>query len=310
MIPTSHLTAHEMSQNSLDSLQDAETNQLNGTTHPVCPQVEVTYYTDPICSWSWAMEPQWRRLRYEFGDQLTWRYSMGGMIPNWQQFSDPINDISRPVQMGPLWIQLRHLTGMPIDERIWVEDPPSSSYPACIAVKAAERQGPNFGEAYLRRLREAVMLERRNIARRDVLLALAEELAETSNFDFDQFQYDLDSQDVVESFREDIKDGRYQSISRFPTLIVRPMTGRAILLVGYRPYQVLCDAIAHVAPESTPIRSATDVIAYASYWGRITAREVAQALDLKLQAAKKMLEDAVTDGTLIKDGKIYLSRAI
>ena len=35
-------------------------------------------------------------------------------------------------------MQTRHVSGMPIDDRIWLEDPPSSSYLACLAVKAAE----------------------------------------------------------------------------------------------------------------------------------------------------------------------------
>jgi hypothetical protein len=25
----------------------------------------IEYFTDPLCSWSWAFEAQWRRLRYE-----------------------------------------------------------------------------------------------------------------------------------------------------------------------------------------------------------------------------------------------------
>lgn len=269
------------------------------------PLVEVTYYTDPLCSWSWAFEPQWRRLRYEFGDRLAWRYSMGGLIPDWQRFSDPINDINRPAQMAPQWVQIRYLCGMPIEEKIWLEDPPTSSYPACIAVKAAEKQGLSVAEAYLRRLREAVMLERRNIARREELIALAAELVELG-LDFQQFQEDLDSQDTLNAFREDIKDARYRGIGRFPALILRPMTGRAVLLVGYRPYQELRKALAHVSPQSHPVRSATDSISYASYWGRITAPEVAEALQLRIEAATEVLDNAVAEGMLTKGNQVYL----
>ena len=269
------------------------------------PLVEVTYYTDPLCSWSWAFEPQWRRLRYEFGDRMTWHYSMAGLIPDWQSFSDPLNDISRPAQMGPQWVQIRHLCGMPIEERIWLEDPPSSSYPACIAVKAAEKQGFSLGELYLRRLREAVMLEGRNIARRDVLLWLTKEVVGLG-LDLQQFQQDLDNQEVLNSFREDLKDGRYRGVTRFPALILRPITGRAVLLVGYRPYQELRKALAHVSPQCHPIRSATDIVAYAAYWGRITAREAAEALNCKIEAATGVLESAVLDGRLIKSDRVYI----
>src|SRR3546814_17149873 len=47
------------------------------------PGAEIVYFTDPLCSWSWALEPQWRRLLFTFGDRLYWRYRMGGMIPDW-----------------------------------------------------------------------------------------------------------------------------------------------------------------------------------------------------------------------------------
>src|SRR6185312_7774677 len=114
---------------------------------------------------------------------------------DWQSYCDPINSVSRPLQMAPLWFQVRRVSGMPIDEQIWLEDPPQSSYPACIAFKAAARQGPQYAEGYLRRMREGVMLERRNISRREVLMRIAEELAHDTvyhaGFDLEHFRQDL-----------------------------------------------------------------------------------------------------------------------
>src|SRR5947209_18180460 len=69
--------------------------------------VFVEYYTDPLCSWSWAFEAQWRRLRYECAGRLSWCYRMGGLIADWQSYEDPLNDISSPAQMGPQWFQDR-----------------------------------------------------------------------------------------------------------------------------------------------------------------------------------------------------------
>ena len=40
--------------------------------------VGVTYYTDPGCSWAWGTEPKVRKLAWEFGERLAWRYVMGG----------------------------------------------------------------------------------------------------------------------------------------------------------------------------------------------------------------------------------------
>jgi len=276
----------------------------NGTVStPTPPQVEIVYYTDPLCSWSWAFEPHWRRLRYEFADQISRRMVMGGLIANWQQFADPLNDISRPAQMGPAWLQVEQISGMPVAAGIWSVDPPASSYPACIAVKAAEQQGQTIGAMYLRRLREAVMLEQRNIARSEVLPALAEELS--AHLDFAQFQHDLNSAPVLEAFREDLKDARYRDIGRFPTLIMRHATGPAVIVVGYRPYPALRAALAQIAPDLAPTQLVSDLTAYVAFWQRVTAGEIAVAYDLDLAAATRMLDEAVTRGMLNRDGQLY-----
>ena len=273
------------------------------------PDIEATYFTDPLCSWSWAFEAVWRRLRYELADRLSWRYALGGMIPDWQTFNDPLHSVHRPAQMGPSWYEVRHLTGMPIDEMIWLQDPPASSYPACVAVKAAARQGKAIEEAYLRRLREAVMLERRNVARREVLVELFDELPGELPDDpppaGDRFRRDLVGKEALEAFREDLKDAGYREIGRFPALVLRGGNGRAVLVVGYRPYPVFREALAAVAPDLEPARTATDPVAYALHWGSITAAEVAAAVERPAGEVAQALDAAVTAGRLALAGRTY-----
>jgi predicted DsbA family dithiol-disulfide isomerase len=270
--------------------------------------LHITYFTDPLCSWSWAFEPQWRRLRVECGDQLTWRYHMAGMISDWQQYSDPLNDVSRPVQMGPQWYQVRTFSGMPLEERLWYEDPPASSYPGCIAVKAAERQGPVAGERYLRLLREAVMLRRRNIARREVRVAIAEELAVLlPGFDAGRFAADLDNAAVLQAFREDIKDVRYRNINRFPTLILQPPAGQAIMLVGYRPYDALRTALTTVVPSLILTPTTGTVEDYLRTWGSAAAQEIAEMYGMAREAALAALEAMVAAGSAERQGELYVA---
>lgn len=274
------------------------------------PFVFIEYYTDPLCSWSWAFEAQWRRLRYEYANSLGWRYRMGGLIPDWQSYDDPFNDIRSPAQMGPQWFQVRELSGMPLDERIWREDPPASSYPACVAIKAAERQGQSAAEAYLRRLREAVMLERRNIARQDILLAVAQETARASSgdtpFDFDRFRDDLHAPATIDAFRQDLRDAAYYDIGRFPTLILRHSDGRGIILVGYRPYDALQTALEHLAPDlprrpALPAEALT--IDYVNYWNHVLSRELTEVLGNmgnmgNTEHTATLLETAVAEGLI------------
>jgi predicted DsbA family dithiol-disulfide isomerase len=216
--------------------------------------VDVVYYTDPLCCWSWALEPQWRRLRAEFGAALAWRYRMAGMIADWGSYSDPVNAVSRPLQMGPIWREAQQRSGVALDDRIWAEDPPASSYPACIAVKAAELQSAAAADLYLGRLRVAVMAQRRNIARPEVLLEVADETAAAApgRLDAERLRHDLAGAAARDALRNDIKEARYRGIGRFPTLTLRAANGTGVMIVGYRPYEVLCAALARIAPELQP----------------------------------------------------------
>jgi predicted DsbA family dithiol-disulfide isomerase len=237
---------------------------------------------------------------------------MGGLIADWRSYDDPLNDIRSPSQMGPQWFQVHEMSGMPLDDHLWQIDPPTSSYPACIAVKAAERQGPTAVEAYLRRLREAVMMERRNIARRDILLAVAQKTATDDLLDLDRFCADLDATEPMDSFRQDLRDAAYYGIGRFPTLILHRYDGRGIVLIGYRPYDALRAAIEHLVPDiiRTPTMSPEELaVAYVTRWRRVVARELMEVLDYdNLDQVQVMLQSLVANGSLtLADGvPIYM----
>jgi len=250
--------------------------------------VEIVYYTDPLCCWSWALEPQWRLLQFAYAGKLAWRYRMGGMIEAWGSYGDPVNAVYRPGQMGPLWMQAQHISGMPIDTRIWMEDRPSSSWPACIAVKAAELQSPRAADLYLRRLREAVMLERRNIARREVLIELAEECADRHPglFDAGRLEADLGETAAREAFRDDVKEARYRRIGRFPTLVVRRPRTSGTVLVGWRPFEALRSAVIETAPELGPGRETPDEDRYRAFWPAAIQRELDEALQMPAHAGR------------------------
>ena len=240
-------------------------------------RVEITFYTDPLCCWSWAFEPQWRRLQYEFQDKILYRYVMTGLLPGWKAYNDPLYSVSRPMQMGPVWHEASQQSGMKIYDKIWVEDPPASSYPACIAVKCAELQSQIAGVKYLRSVREAVMLQGKNIARQAVLTGIAQHLANNYRdlIDMDRFLYDLTGSDNgIEAFRKDLNEVQGRNITRFPTLIMRSINKPAIMITGYRPYPVLIDAIKQVAQTTESLQKPLSKEAYIKYWGNITEREI------------------------------------
>src|SRR3954469_12251194 len=99
--------------------------------------VTVRSITDPADAWSWNSEPAVRRLMVEFGDGLDWRFVMGGLAREYANGERP--------KLMEQWLEAADRGGMPIDPRIWTEGPLESSYPACMAVKAAAEQAPDGG---------------------------------------------------------------------------------------------------------------------------------------------------------------------
>jgi protein-disulfide isomerase-like protein with CxxC motif len=220
-------------------------NRKNSSPVTTAGGVEVTFYTDPLCCWSWAMGPAWEQLRSEGEEGMKIQYKMGGLLPSWRHFEDTRHAISRPSQMGPEWMYAASISGVPINSHIWVTDPPASSYPACIAVKCAQLQSEDFVEAFLHLLRNAVMREGKNIAKIGVVLDTARLFHERfSQFDLLRFTDDLMGEAGNEAFRKDLLEAKYLGIKLFPTLVIKRSDRPAVMLTGYQTYESLKSGIA------------------------------------------------------------------
>lgn len=220
--------------------------------------IEVTIYTDPLCCWSWAFEPQLQQLKSKLTGRATWQYRMAGLLPSWNNFHDEVNSVTRPVQMGPIWMHAGQIANMPINHQVWMKDPPASSYPACVAVKCAQLQSAASGEVMLQLLREACMTEGKNIARQAVLFNVAEKLASMNpSFNLNQFKDDYLNDKGLEAFRADLDLVRYYNINRFPTLIIKAGK-KSIIISGYRHSTDVIKAIETIAPGTTlPLANGT-----------------------------------------------------
>ena len=144
---------------------------------------------------SWGNEPSVRRLTVEFGDSLDWRVVMGGLARDYKGH-----------EKGALvrWVEEAAEIEMPMDPLLWKESPISSTYPACIAVKAAGEQGADAERRYLRVLREGLMCFRRKL---DSLEPFVEE-ARRARLDVERFRVDAASHAMVEAFGADLELAR------------------------------------------------------------------------------------------------------
>jgi predicted DsbA family dithiol-disulfide isomerase len=198
--------------------------------------VHTQYYTDPACPWSWALEPALRRLVQELGASLEITYVMSGMR---RELEDPGRLAFEALEAG-------EQSGMPVDARIWLQDPPASSHPACIAVKAAAEQGR--AGAYLRRLREGFFCRRRKLETAD---ALTDEARAVAGLDLERFAIDLRSHATLEAFGADLE--RAESVPaehhnaasgrvKLPSFEFRATDGAVHGVYGYSDYATLAAA--------------------------------------------------------------------
>jgi putative protein-disulfide isomerase len=153
----------------------------------------VTYYTDPACPYSWAAEPALRRLQVEFAEGLAITYVMGGLA----------REFRKPLQTMRHVLDAASESGMPTDPRLWLDAPPSSSYPACQAVKAAAEQ--RLDGPYLRVVREGLMVDRLKLDSADALIDAARRVP---GMDVERFAIDLRSHAIVEAFGADLERTR------------------------------------------------------------------------------------------------------
>lgn len=142
-----------------DEIADSESKNAIRSTKK---SVKLIYYTDPICSSCWGIEPQLRKLKLEYGNAIEIEYRMGGLLPDWSYNS---GGIGKPSDVASHWDDVSVHYDMPIDGDLWLEDPLDSSYPPSIAFKAAQRQDNEKAVLFLREIREMVFLQKKNIAK-------------------------------------------------------------------------------------------------------------------------------------------------
>lgn len=204
--------------------------------------VKVIYYTDPICSSCWGIEPQLRKLKLEYGNSIEIEYRMGGLLPDWSYNS---GGISKPSDVAHHWDEVSAYYDMPIDGDVWLEDPLNSSYPPSIAFKAAQLQSNEKAILFLREIREMVFLQKKNIAKWEHI----ETAAKKVGLNVVQLKADFDGK-AKELFQEDLKLGKELGVRGFPTMFFVDEKGNKEFVYGSKPYSFFEVAVLKLAPNA------------------------------------------------------------
>ncbi|MFN5364113.1 MAG: ClpXP adapter SpxH family protein [Bacteroidota bacterium] len=273
---------------------------VNTTPKPV----RIVYFTDPICSSCWGIEPQLRKLKLEYGDDLEIEYRMGGLLPDWSYNS---GGISKPSDVAHHWDEVSVHYDMPIDGDVWLEDPLDSSYPPSIAFKAAEIQDSRKALLFMRIIREMVFLQKKNITRWEHL----EVAAVASGLDPVQMKKDMEGK-ARDLFQEDLKMGRSMGVRGFPTMFFFDAQNNRELVYGSKPYATYEAALLKLHPASVRNNYDRSSEGLFAHYSSLTAREYSELSGTPRAEAEKILQSHTERGFLdrldTKNGSLWRVR--
>lgn len=227
--------------------------------------VKVIYFTDPICSSCWGIEPQLRKMKLEYGKEIDVEYHMGGLLPDWSYNS---GGISKPSDVAHHWDEVSGYYDMPIDGDVWLQDPLDSSYPPSIAFKAAQLQSEEKAILFMRELRELVFLKRKNIAKWENMALAAEKVG----LDLKQLKSDFEGK-AKTLFEDDLKMARELGVRGFPTIFFMNNKGEKQMVYGSKPYPFYETAILTVNPKAEKSEFAKDWESLFKKYSSLTAKE-------------------------------------
>lgn len=266
--------------------------------------VKLVYFTDPICSSCWGIEPQLRKLKLEYGEEIDIEYRMGGLLPDWSYNS---GGISKPSDVAVHWDEVSGHYDMPIDGDVWLEDPLHSSYPPSIAFKAAQMQDNTKALKFLRELREMVFLKKQNITKWEYI----EAAAAAAGLNTTQLKTDYEGT-AKQHFNDDLRLAKECHVRGFPTIFFINEKGQQELVYGASPYNLYVEKI--LALHSTANKHDYDKSWEALFtaYHTLTAREYSELSSTPRAHSEAALDALVAQGHLeklpTKNGALWRKR--
>lgn len=254
--------------------------------------VKIIYFTDPICSSCWGIEPQLRKLKLEYGQLIEIDYRMGGLLPDWSYNS---GGISKPSDVAHHWDEVSVYYDMPIDGDVWLEDPLHSSYPPSIAFKAAQMQDKDKAVLFLREMREMLFLQKKNLAKWEYM-AIA---ATAVGLDTTQLKTDVEGKGK-NLFEEDLKLAKEYGVRGFPTMFFINEAGNKEIVYGSKAYPFYETALLKLYPQAVKAEYAKTPDALFTKYPSLTAKEFAELSGTPRSESENTLDALAAEGRLEK----------
>ncbi|WP_257985081.1 ClpXP adapter SpxH family protein [Bacillus sp. T33-2] len=241
--------------------------------------IEIYMFVDPLCPECWALEPIMKKLQIEYGRYFSVRHILSGRLANLNMTRK-----KRYETIAELWEKTASRTGMSCDGNLWFENPVSSPYLASIAVKSAELQGRKKGIRFLRKIQEALFLEKQNVSNFEVLKSCARSVG----LDIEEFVTDIHSESAAKAFQCDLKITSEMDVQEIPTLVFfnANVEEEGIKITGSYPYEVFVQILEEMLPEKPVAADHPPLEAFVKHYKMVASKEVAVVYDMTVSQAE------------------------
>lgn len=260
-------------------------------------KLKITHFTDPLCFWCYAMEPEMRKVRVLLDDQLEYRIVMGVLSSDVHEIIgyDEDAELRYEVYRAMLANYFREavkMVRMPMSLDSMMTHGPEDlvSLPLSLAYCAMKMIDEDIAEAYLRRMRECVFAEGRSLSSVDDQVKLAGEFP----IDAEQFRANLDNPEIAAVLQQGVDECRRYDIAAFPTLIMQ-WGDKRVATQGYRTFDELKQAIRQVTDGDISLTDAEysehALETYVDRFGKAAACEIQTMFSLNdAQLANAMMD--------------------
>jgi len=256
-------------------------------------KISLLYFTDPVCSTCWLIQPQLRKMSLLYGAYIDIKYHMGGLLPNWNNYSRGI--INKPDDAAAHWKEMGQIYEMPISPDVWIDSPLASSFPPSIAIKAAQLQNKIKAYNFHRRIKELLFFESKNISDIDLITKTALEVG------LDEHKLIKDMGNIAKvKFEEDLALADTLGVSTLPTLIFSNQSNKEFILKGYQEFADLEQVILNLFPEAKADESIKSAIEMFQIYPSMATYEFSYLMGIDKLEAERVLEALKQSGKLQK----------
>ena len=185
---------------------------------------KVILVTDPLCSWCWAIAPQFRETMERLGDRVAFDFMLGGINVT---ATRPLGDLARS-RFTELWRRVTDVTGqtfgrLPSSELVY-----NSTRP-CVAIHAARqvRDAPPFD--YLHDLQARFFSRGEDITDVGVLI----EGAESLGIDAERVRRGLADAAVLARTIDEFAISKSYGTHALPSVLIETRAGRRLFSGGW-----------------------------------------------------------------------------